>query len=450
MKTVALLAYHFPPLGGAGVQRSLKFARYLPEHGYRPLVITGPGRADGRWTPADETLLAELPDVRVVRVPGPEPVPPGRWRGRAERWLGAAAAWDRWWVEGAGELVARHAREADVVLASMSPFQSAAAARAAAAAGRPWVADLRDPWALDEMTIYPSRAHRRAALRRMGRDLSAAAAIIANTPDAARAIATAFPGLAGRPLEAIPNGYDAADFAGPDPSRPDSRFRVVHAGYLHTGLGRSGHGAARRLLGGAIADVDILARSHVHLVAALERVAAEDPGLAATIELHLAGVVSPADREALGTAVAVCEHGYLEHSRSVGLMRSADLLFLPMHDVAWGHRARIVPGKTYEYLASGRPILAAVPDGDARDLLARAPQAHLCRPTDVVAMAEIIRCEAAARRLGGPAPTMLLPDLLARYERRRLAGRLAAVLDAVTGSPGRRGATPRSAAASAV
>jgi hypothetical protein len=450
MKTVAILAYHFPPLGGAGVQRSLKFARYLPDHGYRPLVITGPGRADGRWTPADQTLLEELPDVRVVRVPGPEPASPGRWRGRADRWLGTPSAWDRWWIEGAGDLVARHAREADVVLASMSPFQSAAAARAAAGAGRPWVADLRDPWALDEMTVYPSRAHRRAAVRRMGRDLASAAAIVPNTPDSARAIGAAFPHLAGRLAEAIPNGYDAADFAAPEPVRDGSRFRIVHAGYLHTGLGRSGRGPVRRVLGGSIADVDILARSHVHLVAALERVAADAPDLAATIELHLAGVVSPADRDALGSAVAVCEHGYLEHSRSVELMRSADLLFLPMHDVARGHRARIVPGKTYEYLASGRPILAAVPDGDARDLLSLAPQAHLCRPTDVAAMAETIRREAAAGRVGGPAPTVFDPELLARYERRHLAGRLAAVLDSVTGVPAPRPSPGRRAAGSAV
>ncbi len=449
MKTVALLAYHFPPLGGAGVQRSLKFARYLPEHGYRPLVITGPGSAGGRWTPADDTLIGELPDVRILRVPGPEPASPGRWRGRAERWLGTPAAWDRWWIDGAGALVARHAGEADVVLASMSPFQSAAAARAAVAAGRPWVADLRDPWALDEMTVYPSRAHRRAAVRRMGRDLASAVAVVANTPDAARAIGAAFPDLAGRLAEAIPNGYDAADFAAPEPVRAGSRFRIVHAGYLHTGLGRSGRGRARRVLGGAIADVDIMARSHVHLVAALERVAAEDPELAATVELHLAGVVSPADRAALGTAVAVREHGYLEHSRSVELMRSADLLFLPMHDVTPGHRARIVPGKTYEYLASGRPILAAVPDGDARDLLSLAPQAHLCRPADVAAMAEAIRRAASARRIGGPAPTVAALDLLARYERRHLAGRLAAVLDSVTGAsaPGR--SAGRSAAGSA-
>jgi hypothetical protein len=450
MKTVALIAYHFPPLGGAGVQRSLKFARYLPEFGYRPLVITGPGAAGGRWTPADESLLAELPEARIVRVPGPEPQADGRWRGRADRWLQCATAWDRWWISGAGELVRRHAAGADVVLASMSPFQSAAAAQAAAAAGRPWVADLRDPWALDEMTVYPTGLHRREAMQRMGRDLASAGAIVVNTREAARALCAAFPQLTGRPVRAIPNGFDPADFSGPEPARTGERFRIVHAGYLHTALGRAERGGPRRLLGGSIAGVDILARSHVHLMAALERIAADHPAVAATIELHLAGVLSHADREAIGDSVAVCEHGYLEHSQSVELMRSADLLFLPMHDVAWGRRATIVPGKTYEYLASGRPILAAVPDGDARDLLARAPQASLCRPTDAAAMEEIIRCEAAAWRCSGPAPTTVLPALLAGFERRHLAGELAATLDAAAKRQRAGGSTRRRATASVV
>ena len=126
------------------------------------------------------------------------------------------------------------------------------------------------------------------------------------------------------------------------------------------------------------------------------------------------------------------EHGYLEHAQSVALMRSADLLFLPMHDIAAGRRATIVPGKTYEYLASGRPILAAVPDGDARDMLAGSPQARLCRPGDSVAMEAIIRAEVARWQERGPVRTEVVPDLLARFDRRRLAEELAATLDAVT------------------
>ncbi len=77
-------------------------------------------------------------------------------------------------------------------------------------------------------------------------------------------------------------------------------------------------------------------------------------------------------------------------------MRSADLLFLPMHDLPAGRRAGLVPQKTYEYLAAGRPILAAVPDGDARDLLDASGVARLCRPADAAAMAAAVAAEAAA------------------------------------------------------
>jgi glycosyltransferase involved in cell wall biosynthesis len=64
-----------------------------------------------------------------------------------------------------------------------------------------------------------------------------------------------------------------------------------------------------------------------------------------------------------------------------------DLLFLPMHDLPKGERARIVPGKTYEYLRAGAPILAAIPEGDAREFV-HAAKAGLCvAPSDVEGIA---------------------------------------------------------------
>ena len=72
---ILLLAYYFPPLGGAGVQRNRQVAQHLPELGYRVTVITGPGAPDHRWAPFDDTLAAgTLPaGVDVHRVTGPEP-----------------------------------------------------------------------------------------------------------------------------------------------------------------------------------------------------------------------------------------------------------------------------------------------------------------------------------------------------------------------------------------
>jgi glycosyltransferase involved in cell wall biosynthesis len=416
-----MLAYYFPPLGGGGVQRTLKFVEMLPEHGYEPVVVTGPVARTLDWAPDDDTLSDTLPPgTEVVRVPGPEPAHI-RWRGRAERWLRIRSPRTRWWIDGAVAAGREAAAGAEVIYATMSPFGTAeAAARLARETGRPWVADLRDPWALDEWLVYPSALHRRLELRRMRRALGSAAAIVMNTPEATAELLRRFPELGDRPVVTIPNGFDPADFAGPPPARDDTAFRIVHAGWSHAAGGRRHRRlrVIRRLLGGATPGLDILPRSDVYLLHAVRQLLASRPDL--DIEVHLAGV-SPGD------SPFVRAHGYLPHPEAVALLRSADLLFLPMHDLPPGTRSRIVPGKTYEYLASGRPVLAAVPDGDARDLLARAGSAVLCRPTDVEGMVRAIAAR-IDRRDGGPAPD---PSVLRAFERRRLTGDLAAVFDRV-------------------
>jgi len=294
----------------------------------------------------------------------------------------------------------------------------------------PLVLDLRDPWALDEMLTWPSGAHQRIELRRMRRALAAADAVVMNTPEAVRRVRAAFPALAEKIVVAIPNGFDGDDFAAPRESHPD-RFRIVHTGALHTEFGQRLRttSALRARLGG-ISPADPYTRSHVFLMEALARVVDRRPELRPHIELHLAGALSEADRAVDGLGL-ITEHGYLPQSESVALVRSADLLFLPMHDLPPGHRATIVPGKTYEYLGSGRPLLAAVPDGDARDILSALPWAHVTRPADAAGMAEKIAW-LMERKLarGGPEPDGDV-SLVQRYERRALTTELADVLDRV-------------------
>jgi hypothetical protein len=101
-----------------------------------------------------------------------------------------------------------------------------------------------------------------------------------------------------------------------------------------------------------------------------------------------------------------------------------------MHDLPPGTRAGLVPGKAYDYLGARRPILAAVPDGDAREFLAAAGNATLCRPADVDALARAIRDEIERWRAGTQRaePT---PETLARFERKHLTEQLAATLDGV-------------------
>jgi glycosyltransferase involved in cell wall biosynthesis len=320
----------------------------------------------------------------------------------------------------------------------MQPYESSeAAARLSEIIGRPWVGDLADPWALDEMMIYPTAAHRASDLRRMRKVLRSAAAIAVSTPEAVQRLRAQLPELRGKPVVHVPNGYWAPDFEGSPAPCATSSFRIVHAGYLHTAMGyrQRRFRAVRSFLGGSLHQVDILTRSHIYLLEAIDRLLVERPDAASRIELVLAGVLSDADRSAAMGRDYVRMLGYCNHDETVRLLRTADLLFLPMHNLPPGIRATIVPGKTYEYLASGRPILAAVPDGDLRDMLASVDNAWICRPDDVPGMMDTLQAlldqsEAAQEGAHGRHTS-----LAAQYEYRALAHRLTQLFDTVLVTP---------------
>lgn len=433
-RRVLLISYYFPPLGGAGVQRAVKFARYLPDFGWEPVVLTGPGTAGDRWAPLDASLADDARAVEVVHTSGgPRAEREGNSLLNALSSLGGRTAFSRWWPT-AVVSASNRAPAVDLVVATMSPFQSArAAAEVARRRNIPWVADLRDPWALDEMFVYPSGAHRRWAERQMRLDLESASAIVMNTPEARTRLMRRFPEFANRTVVVIPNGYDANDFSAAPPETRDGSFRIVHTGSLHTGSGHElrRRGLVRRLAGGTPPGLDMLTRSHVVLTRALEALRSSAPELARDVQLYLAGVTSDEDL-AVGNDM-VHFLGYLPHAESIALLRSADLLFLPMHDLPIGTRATIIPGKTFEYLAAGRPILAAVPDGDARDLLEVAGNAYLVRPSDADGMERALRLAIESKHRATTA-AQVPADLLAQHERRNLTGQLAAVLDDVVAS----------------
>jgi glycosyltransferase involved in cell wall biosynthesis len=431
---VLVLAHRFPPTGGAGVQRNLQLARHLADTGWSSTFITGPGPVDFRWLPTDEALSDDRLRTTVERLPATEPSVTSAWENRAERWLRVPLRWQRWWDTEALNLAARVGRDADVIHASIAPYSTGATAvKIARALRKPVVVDFEDPWALDEMLVYPTRLHRRLELRRMGRVLHAADAVVMNTPEARARVLRAFPRLSPERVHAVTNGYDPRDFTRPVPERTDGCFRIVHTGSMHTDLGlrQRAQSRAKRVLGGIVDGVDFLTRSHVYLLEAVAAVLRDRPDLEGQVEVLLAGVFTDQDRAVAVRYPFVTLSDFIPHAGTIDLMRSADLLFLPMHDLPAGRRAGLVPQKTYEYLASGRPILAAVPDGDARDLLQAAGTAALCRPADTDAMARLLLAEIERRR-AGVAVAPVADEVLARCDAHRLVRELAGVFSSLT------------------
>jgi glycosyltransferase involved in cell wall biosynthesis len=444
VKRVLFLSYYFPPMGGSGVQRAHQFARYLPSEGLLPIIIAGPVDIKDHWAPMDSSLSASIPpEVSVHYADGSLKPPDSKLRSRMSRFLATTPAFSRWWVRAAVELGLERGSAADIIFATMSPFESAlAGATLSRLLGVPWVADLRDPWALDETRIYPTLLHRRIEMARMDRALRSAALIIMNTPQAARDLKDAFPTLRENKIIAITNGFDSEDFAEDVLPRSDGKFRILHSGLTLTHLGRQlQRGSIYRVLGGVEPGVDIITRSPEFLLRAIKHWMSTNADAANHVEVWFVGKISEEDHsilESSGISQLIHVTGHLPHMESIRLIRTADLLFLPMHNLPPGRRCRSIPGKAYEYMASGRPILAAVPEGEARDFLTQCGTASICAPNDVTGMARILQEAYTAwkNRAGNVKPNV---ELLRTFTRQHLAFVLAEALRVVVNEAKLRG-----------
>lgn len=403
MKRVLIVAYHFPPQPGGGVQRSAKFVRYLPDFGWRPTVVTIDGTLHGRL---DTTLLADVAAAEVVRV-RPSVLPEMFVRNRVLRGaLDQVLVPDSHvaWLPIARRAISRlwRSQPFDVVYTSCRPFSLAAlGAELQLEYGVPWVLDLRDLWTLNPTfsSMAPFATQRRAHAREEAAAIEACSHLVVTSRASLRAMRRRYPGVTAK-SDCIPNGFDASDFAGPAPARADDVFRLVYAGACYPPY------STDRIFG-------LIRRWH------------ETTGVAC--EIHYAGLHEDAFmRAAVRSRVGgmVRSHGHLPHSDSIALMRSADalLLFLPEIPEAEGW----VPGKLYEYLACGAPIVACLGPGDAADIIADARAGIVIGPeaswSDAVAAFDRMRTV-------GPQPRRA--DAVEQHERRGLTAQLASIFDKV-------------------
>jgi glycosyltransferase involved in cell wall biosynthesis len=399
MPKLLLIAYYFPPDGGAGTQRPAKFCRYLPEFGWDVTVLTRSIRRRedrGRWDPEDESLLQDVQDyARIVRVSPefhakewPPGIPP---RDGAERWLASC------YFE-ARELISREPH--DCILITMSPFWLSHLGRQLQVeTGLPVIYDLRDPWALDGWQPQPTFWRWWRQFRQMRATMITADGVIANTKEAARRISQLFPQV--RSLTTITNGYDLADFqcsAGHlSPRQTRTEFLLVHTGTLHGDVlypGTSLKAKIKRMLQYSSEKIFASGRTVVHLLSALCRLRQSGFELARRLRLVLVGPVDEGTRKCIeqsGVADQVTCTGFVTHSESVDWLLKSNALFLPLHGLPPGKRSLIVPGKTYEYLATGKPILGCLPEGDARDLISGSNSGYCANPVDDHEIANVLK-----------------------------------------------------------
>lgn len=435
---VLVVAYYFPPKGGAGTQRFAKFCKYLPEHGIEPVVLTVAEDERSDHAPHDDASLA-YGDCRVERVAEPKSVPLSM---KLRRKLRLHVDSDEW-AHAACERAIALAKEQpfDAVVTTLSPYACyRIGERLQRELGLPWIADLRDPWALDAWRVYPSAIHARQDLGHLRRTITGADFVVANVPEARRAFLEL--GADADRCVVIPNGFDQEDFASLDATRtqPDEPMRLVHIGTFHPASLAAGmtRNTMRRVRNRQIEPLGRTGYYLLHAVAKWRDAVGADVA-AKRLAVHLYGNVDASHRAlmaSLGIEDLFTMHGYVAHGESVQALGSADAVFVPLHGVPTGERALVVPGKLYEALASERTVLGALPPGDGADLVAKMGAGVVVPPTDVDALARAIGELVETHQDGQQAPGCSRTRLDA-FSRHSLTSRLAAVFEAaVARKPG--------------
>ncbi|MEN9322981.1 MAG: hypothetical protein RL699_761 [Bacteroidota bacterium] len=361
MKKVLIVTYYFPPAGGPGVQRWLKFVKYLPDFQFDPIVYVP---QNPTYPIVDKGLLAEVSDqLTILKQPIWEPyglasllskkkinnisagiIP----SNKKQTFLEKTALFVRgnlfipdarvFWVKPSVAYLREYcvSNQIDTIITTGPPHSlHLIGLDLQQQMGLKWVADFRDPWTTIgyhkalKLLPWAKRKHKRLEKQ----VLQAADAIIVTSATTK----TEFEALTSRPIEVITNGYDIAT----EPSlQLDAKFSLAHIGSL------------------------LSARNPIVLWEALAELLQELPDLAQHLQLNFIGTTSQEVKDALahyGLAKYMQDFGYVSHQEAVRFQKESQVLLLIEIDSP--DTKLILPGKLFEYMVSGRPILAMGPAG---------------------------------------------------------------------------------------
>ena len=357
-KRVLIISYYWPPTGGSGVQRWVKFAKYLPSEGWQPVIYTP---LNPEAITVDESLLDEIPpQVEVIRRKIFEPYNIYRAltgkKGRTAQsgevnpinsqeksFTQKVAMWIRgnmfipdprcFWIGPSVRFLKEYLKEhpVDIIVSTGPPHSMHLIARKVArATGIPWVADFRDPWTkmfyFKHLALSPWAQRKHVRLEKMV--LDDASVVVAVSP----LVQDEFKAMTTTEVDLITNGFDEDDFAA-KPQR-DEYFSITHTGLFASD-----------------GNPDILWK-------VLAEKCRRDSKFKKLLRIRLAGKTDKQITESIvaaGLGENLEDLGYCNHNAAVCLQKSSSLLILPLRKEP-EYRATL-PGKLFEYLASERPIL---------------------------------------------------------------------------------------------
>ena len=393
MKRVLIITYYWPPTGGSGVQRWVKFAKYLPSEGWQPVIYTP---ENPEQLAVDTTLESEIPsEVEVLKTHITEPyelykkflkksghskeaVEVNPVNAQNKSFAQKAAMWVRGnlfrpdprclWIRPSVKFLKKYLEEHPVdLIVSTGPPQSMhmIGRKLARETGLPWIADFRDPWTKIfyfkhlSMTRWTERWHKKMEKR----VLDDATAIVAVSP----LVQQEFQAMTQTPVELITNGFDECDF-----NNGSTLVGCIEGGMddgVDDGVDGGVDGACTdqcHLAAGG-PDKDFVV-THTGLFAAdgnptslwkvLSDKCAKDEVFREKLVIKLVGKTDEAVVEAIreaGLAANLRDMGYQPHAVAVEEQRKASLLILPLRKEP--EYKAVLPGKLFEYLASWRPVL---------------------------------------------------------------------------------------------
>lgn len=446
---ILVISRGFPPVCHSGTFRVTAFAEHAVTLGHKVMVVTG---TCPDWVIQYGDHHPAPSGVTVIRVPFNVEPPQGTLSRRViqglARRLGIRTSIDRWLLRRVcaksvcNEALCYVREFSPEVVLSSSPPESChvIAKRLATALAIPYVCDLRDPWSYRALVSYHSRLDFYLERELERRTLSSAAAVVANTPTAARLLLR-YVGLSSSLVHVIPNGYSLPELQEVQETiavnRAADEFWIVYTGFLY-------RPSSKPLVGFKPVHDTPEFRSLLPLLRGIQVLRARAPEIADRIRIVCAGNdpfegLPPEFASDTFFQVRIRHVGCLPPNKALHYALAADCLLLTQIGMKVDGRVMCtaIPGKLYSYLATGKPILACMEESDATNLVRRLAAGEVCHPSDAGGIAEaVIRIYNKTKNRYSPTDGKCIDhhDILQKFERREIAKNLIAILECASGT----------------